>query len=134
MIRRKEPSLSRWGWTLGLTLLTSSVNLMFENQNWITWIIFVFCYSIVGLFVYIILKYLNDSAEPLSISLFSLMIMDIDYFKKVNDTYGHSAGNAMLSQFAEALRSTVRQREDSGRNGQGIKKENRARGMCVAFL
>ena len=39
------------------------------------------------------------------------MIMDIDYFKKVNDTYGHSAGDAVLSQFAEVLRSTFRQRD-----------------------
>ena len=42
-------------------------NLMFENQNLITWIIFVICYSVVGLFVYIMLKYLNNSAESLRI-------------------------------------------------------------------
>lgn len=153
IIRRKELSLSRWLWTLGLTLLMYSViyNLMFKNQNLITLIIFVICYSVVGLFVYIMLKYLSNSAESLRImheaanrdfltgfynsrafeiildqkiassdryqSPFSLMIMDIDYFKKVNDTYGHSAGDAVLSEFAEVLRSTFRQRDQISRWG-----------------
>lgn len=40
---------------------------MFENQNLITLIIFVICYSVVGLFVYIMLKYLSNSAESLRI-------------------------------------------------------------------
>lgn len=32
-------------------------------------------------------------------------ILDIDFFKKVNDTYGHEAGNVVLCKFAELLKS-----------------------------
>ena len=38
----------------------------------------------------------------------SLLIVDIDYFKAVNDTYGHEAGDEVLREFANRVRSTVR--------------------------
>jgi two-component system, cell cycle response regulator len=37
----------------------------------------------------------------------SIMVMDIDYFKKVNDTYGHPAGDAVLKEFARVIRDTL---------------------------
>ncbi len=37
-----------------------------------------------------------------------LMIMDIDHFKHINDTWGHSAGDAVLIEVAKRLRSAVR--------------------------
>jgi diguanylate cyclase (GGDEF)-like protein len=39
----------------------------------------------------------------------SLVMCDLDYFKKVNDTYGHLAGDAVLENFADLLRTTFRQ-------------------------
>jgi two-component system, cell cycle response regulator len=38
----------------------------------------------------------------------SLMILDIDHFKQVNDTYGHQAGDEVLKGFAERIRGIIR--------------------------
>jgi len=38
----------------------------------------------------------------------SLMILDIDFFKAVNDTYGHGAGDEVLKEFSKRLSTNVR--------------------------
>lgn len=38
----------------------------------------------------------------------ALMILDIDYFKSINDTYGHDVGDEVLREFARRVRKNVR--------------------------
>jgi two-component system cell cycle response regulator len=38
----------------------------------------------------------------------ALMMLDIDYFKSINDTYGHDAGDDVLRQFAVRIRKSIR--------------------------
>lgn len=46
-----------------------------------------------------------------------LMMLDIDYFKKVNDTYGHASGDLVLQTIAEKLRRWVRMEDSVFRYG-----------------
>ena len=43
---------------------------------------------------------------------FSLVMADIDFFKKVNDTYGHPAGDAVLKAFVQTIQSVCREDVD----------------------
>jgi diguanylate cyclase (GGDEF)-like protein len=48
---------------------------------------------------------------------YALLAMDVDEFKLVNDTYGHSKGDAALVVFADDLRSVVRAGDIAVRTG-----------------
>jgi len=48
---------------------------------------------------------------------FAVILMDIDHFKRLNDSYGHSAGDQVLAETAWVLRSLVRKTDTVGRLG-----------------
>ena len=48
---------------------------------------------------------------------FSLILIDIDFFKEVNDTYGHNVGDLFLREMADLLKSSVRIEDVVGRWG-----------------
>ena len=49
--------------------------------------------------------------------VFSLLVIDLDYFKQVNDTFGHDRGDKMLQRFADMVRSECRTSDVIGRLG-----------------
>ncbi|MBF0216449.1 MAG: CHASE2 domain-containing protein [Candidatus Omnitrophica bacterium] len=48
---------------------------------------------------------------------FSLVLSDIDHFKKFNDTYGHQVGDLVLKEVAKTMRGTVRDTDIVARYG-----------------
>ncbi len=50
-------------------------------------------------------------------SIFAVMILDIDHFKRVNDTFGHHVGDSTLIEFAQIISSSTRQSDVVGRWG-----------------
>jgi diguanylate cyclase (GGDEF)-like protein len=54
----------------------------------------------------------RQEGEPLS-----LIVFDIDHFKKINDTHGHPAGDHVLQQIVEVVSSQVRERDVFARVG-----------------
>ncbi len=48
---------------------------------------------------------------------FSVLFVDLDHFKKINDTYGHEAGDIVLKSVATTLQKSVRQSDVIGRIG-----------------
>jgi len=51
----------------------------------------------------------NHRASPPEDSVFGIFMLDIDFFKKVNDIHGHDAGDQVLKRLAKILTGLVRQ-------------------------
>jgi two-component system cell cycle response regulator len=47
----------------------------------------------------------------------SVLVCDLDHFKKINDTYGHDVGDVVIKGFAEILKRTKRNTDAVGRFG-----------------
>ena len=50
-------------------------------------------------------------------SFFSILLIDLDYFKKINDTYGHLIGDEILKNIAKILKYVLRNVDHIGRFG-----------------
>jgi diguanylate cyclase (GGDEF)-like protein len=48
---------------------------------------------------------------------FLLVMIDLDYFKKINDTFGHEIGNEVLKHFAQSAKNVLQMNGDIGRIG-----------------
>lgn len=59
----------------------------------------------------------EDGASSSNDRRAGVMLIDIDHFKAVNDTMGHSVGDELLCQAAERLKASVRDRDTVARLG-----------------
>lgn len=57
-------------------------------------------------------NYLQESESFINLNDYILATLDIDYFKTVNDTYGHDVGDKILTQTAQIIASSVRIKDD----------------------
>lgn len=57
-------------------------------------------------------KRMNRFSDPIS-----LILTDIDHFKKVNDTYGHPVGDLVLKRVAQVIKETIRDIDIPARYG-----------------
>ncbi|MDD4294758.1 MAG: GGDEF domain-containing protein [Candidatus Omnitrophica bacterium] len=63
-------------------------------------------------------KYADEFARSQKFSLdMSLLMIDIDYFKKINDTYGHLCGDMVLYNVAGLIKENIREIDFAARYG-----------------
>jgi diguanylate cyclase (GGDEF)-like protein len=62
------------------------------------------------------MKELAAASEPAQ-PAFVVAMLDVDHFKRINDRYGHDAGDRALTRIAEIMRRSVRDSDDLARWG-----------------
>lgn len=65
----------------------------------------------------------------------SLLVLDLDHFKSINDRYGHIIGDCVLKQVAETIRSCMRNNDQLFRYGGEefvvLMRDTKDRGACL---
>ena len=66
-----------------------------------------------------ILEFLTGEIEQArkNSSALAVAVIDVDFFKRINDTFGHAGGDEVLQELARRLRAALRQRDSLGRYG-----------------
>jgi len=66
-----------------------------------------------------ILEFLEDELEKTrrERGAISVIMIDVDHFKRINDTFGHAVGDQVLNQIANCLKTNIRRYNKIGRYG-----------------
>lgn len=64
-----------------------------------------------------VIRKILDGRSTTQESGFSVLMMDLDHFKRVNDSHGHQAGDQVLVQLARLIRANIRQDDVACRYG-----------------
>jgi diguanylate cyclase (GGDEF)-like protein len=66
-----------------------------------------------------ILEFLTGEMEQVrkNGTVLAVAVIDVDYFKRINDTFGHAGGDQVLKELALRLRAMLRSRDSLGRYG-----------------
>lgn len=64
--------------------------------------------ELTGIFMREVAAERTQKRKSVVIKDLSIALFDLDHFKKINDTYGHEAGDKVLEKFADIIRKRVR--------------------------
>lgn len=73
--------------------------------------------ELTGIFMREVAAERKEKRTSVVIKDLSIAIFDLDFFKKINDTYGHDAGDKVLSSFGDIIRARVREIDVAARWG-----------------
>ncbi len=54
-------------------------------------------------------NYLEDIRDVVDLNSYTVLMLDVDYFKNINDTYGHQVGDQILKGIANLLKKSLRE-------------------------
>lgn len=98
---------------MGFTLLVTGISVLIISSQWLQNRLYVHATydALTGIYNRYALIELSETLEltaNLSSKLWSLIILDIDHFKAVNDRFGHPTGDLVLQNLAQEIKKTSR--------------------------